>query len=189
MKRLSFCTAIAALLLGPALAWAGGDCCGQNRTATLSEASYTNGNGHYTHTAYANGCDTCKKPKCGFCAWLCGKCKKKCNGCGAQMVKREVQCCRERTTYKLVRQCEPVCRQRTVSHRDPCDPCKVTRTVVNEWSNRTRYRWVAETKPVCHTKTVRVCAASCDTVNGHAYPASAFGGSRGTVQTLASTVR
>jgi hypothetical protein len=187
MRKVTICMAVAGLLLVPALAWADGACCGQttdNNAAITTSSDISNGCG---------ACATCCKPKCGFCNWLSGKCGHKCDTCGSCTVKQKVQCCTEKTSYKLVRSCEPVCRQRTVSYRDPCNPCCKSSRVVNECHNHTCYRWVCETKPVCHTKTIRVCstcnppapAAPCC---GQPVSETAFGGTTSTVQTLASTV-
>lgn len=103
--------------------------------------------------AWADGA-CCEKS---IAASPCNSCKTECNSCKPICEKRCVQCCHNKTSYHLVKECTPVCREKQVCHKDPCNPCNVTRSTVTECHNKTSYRWVAETKPSCHTKTIKVC--------------------------------
>jgi hypothetical protein len=193
MKRVIICMAVAGFLLAPALAWAKGPCCGENNENVAVSPSTEPAGTYETDVSNSSGpCNTCNKckPKCGFCDWLSGRCNH-CNTCGSHMTKTKVQYWTEKTSYKLVKTCEPVCHEKTVHHSDPCNPCIKTCSIVSECHNRTRYHWVCETKPVCHTKTVKVCstcapvAAPCC---GTPVTETAFGGTQDTISSLSETI-
>jgi hypothetical protein len=117
------------------------------------------------------------KAHCGICHRdKCNTCKAQptaCSTCGSPQISgnacapacQPVQCCHkekvsyttQRTRYKLVKECVPVCKTKYEHRQDPCDPCKKTKVPVTYWENKTHYRWVSYCEPVCHTKTVKVC--------------------------------
>lgn len=107
--------------------------------------------------AWADGCAAGCVSGCDGCQTQVPACEPNCSEASPVCVNRRIECCHEKTRYRLVRMTEPVTRQREVCYRDPCDPCRIKRKIISEVHYRVRYRWVCEVRPACHTRTVRVC--------------------------------
>lgn len=160
MKRVTLCLAAAGFMLWPALAWADRPCCGESVEAqsttdtgqvqTTGETTTVSSPCRPGQPCSAGGGETRSESACATCS-PCAACPTAGTACESPCVTEQAPCCPQRTTYRLVRDCQPVARVRTVCQRDPCNPCKVRRTSYTEWTNQTRYRWVAETTPVCTT--------------------------------------
>jgi len=130
---------------------------------------------------------------CNLCS-LCKPCKSSCNACEAKPAAittacpapacevKPVKCCRKvkqaytvnKTKWRLVSECVPVCKTRHERRPDPCDPCKTTKVAVNYIDYKKKCRWVCETVPKTCYRTVKVCnevmptaaASPCNPCNG-----------------------
>lgn len=129
---------------------------------------------------------------CGLCKPKCDPCKAKataCNGCEARPAAacapcevKPVKCCHKvkqaytvnRTKWRLVSECVPVCKTRYERRADPCDPCKTVKVAVQYTDYKKKCRWVCETVPKTKYRTVKICnevmptaaASPCDPCNG-----------------------
>lgn len=183
MKTIALCLAAAGFMLSPAPGWADSACCGESvevSSSALTTEVQTTGQTTPVSSPCRPGqpcpggtearsespCPT--ESPCAACPVETTACPVTTTVCPTV----QTQCCPQRTTYRLVRECQPVARVRTVYRRDPCNPCKVTRTSYTEWTNQTRYRWVAEVRPVHTTSAVKVyrpAAPACCGETGHAF--------------------
>ena len=167
MKRFTLCLAVAGFMISPASAWADRACCGesveiqssaQNTDVQVTQVSTTPSSPCRPGQPCPGGGEARSESPCPTGS-PCAACPAETSACPGEIrVYPPAQTCDcpVRTTYRLVRECQPVARVRTVCRRDPCNPCRVVRTRYTEWTNRTRYRWVAEVTPVCPTSTVRI---------------------------------